>query len=269
VRSRRSSSRSHLLANSVRHFRGADLRAVFRDDVAVTFAELLLDRVHLLAEQELALPLLHPLVDLGADLVLERRFGQDVAGPGDQHLEPFLHVEGFEHLDLALQGEVRRVAGHVGKLARFVDGTDHLHRLGRAADLQQVLDQRAVLASQQMGSLAERIALGYGLRQDSQRGPGSGGGAPHAGPVKALKDGHFDPIGQFARVLDASHGPEAGVTSLDPRDEEDEVAFRARRANCGLGLVPLERDGHHHVREHDPIVQGQKWDEVSLQIGHG
>src|SRR5258705_128194 len=81
----------------------------------------------LLAEQELALRLLHPLADVLADLVGDLGLGQMVAGPRDHGLEPLLDVRRLEELALLLVGEVRRVAGRVrdrARVAHLVDGVD-------------------------------------------------------------------------------------------------------------------------------------------------
>ena len=56
-----------LLAHLLRHPGLLDLRPVLLDDGRVVLAELLADRVHLLAQQELALLLVHPGVDVLAD----------------------------------------------------------------------------------------------------------------------------------------------------------------------------------------------------------
>ena len=73
--------------NGFGHAGVLDLLAILGGDVAVRFAELFLDRFHLLAEEELALPLLHALLHLVADLVLERSVGQDLARPLDELLQ--------------------------------------------------------------------------------------------------------------------------------------------------------------------------------------
>src|SRR5207249_10314489 len=66
-------------------FRSFNSLAIFGGDVAVAFAEFLLDRFELLAQQELALPLLHAFLDFATDLVLERGIGENLAGRSEEH----------------------------------------------------------------------------------------------------------------------------------------------------------------------------------------
>src|SRR5205823_194801 len=70
------------LTGGVGHAGLFDLLSILGGDVAVAFAEFLLDRFELLAQQELALPLLHAFLDFATDLVLERGIGENLAGPG-------------------------------------------------------------------------------------------------------------------------------------------------------------------------------------------
>ena len=116
-----------LLADVLGHVGVGDLLAVLLDDVLLAvLAELLADRVHLLAQEELALALLHALADVGADLVLQLELGQDLLGPGQDLLEALLDVEGLEDLDLLLERQVRRVAGRVGERAGVGDAAQEL-----------------------------------------------------------------------------------------------------------------------------------------------
>ena len=101
------------LAHVVGHLGGLHPAAVVVGALGLALAELLADRRELLAEQELALGLLHPLADVLADLVGDLGLGEVVAGPGDDRLEPLLDVRGLQQLALLLVGEVRRVAGRV------------------------------------------------------------------------------------------------------------------------------------------------------------
>ncbi len=71
-------------AHVVGHVGGLDPGAVVVGALGLALAELLADRGELLAQQELALRLLHPLADVLADLVGDLRLGEVVAGPGDE-----------------------------------------------------------------------------------------------------------------------------------------------------------------------------------------
>jgi len=108
-----------LLARALGHGRLFDLGTVLGDDVAVfALAELLANRRQLLAQDELALGLLHALGNAGSDLVAQRQLGECLFGPRQHLLEPLLDVDGLEQLNLLFEGEVRRVPRGVGHLSR-------------------------------------------------------------------------------------------------------------------------------------------------------
>src|SRR5439155_20678162 len=116
-----------------------DLPPVLGDDVSAAFlAELLLDGVHLLAEQVLALGLLHPLADVLADLVLEAHLTQDLPGPRQDLRQALLDVQGLQDLDLLLEGQVRGVPGRVGHGPRVLDASEELGDLADAPRLPDV-----------------------------------------------------------------------------------------------------------------------------------
>src|ERR1700731_3976285 len=143
VRSRRSSSRS----TSTRTASGIPASA-----------QLLLDRFHLLAEEEVSLGLLHALVDLVADLLFERGVREDAPRPLDEQRQPLFDVERFEHANLLFDAEVGRVAGEIGQLARGSRRAEELHDAGGAAGLEKVLQHGAVLATQVL-LLLRRLAI--------------------------------------------------------------------------------------------------------------
>ena len=101
-RSSLSTSLSSGLADGVGQVGGLDPGAVVVGALGLALAELLADRGELLAQQVLALGLLHALADVLADLVGELGLGEVVAGPGDQGLEPLLDVGVLEQLALLL-----------------------------------------------------------------------------------------------------------------------------------------------------------------------
>ncbi len=90
------------LATNVLHAVGraelVELRAVLADDVVVALAELLADRVELLAEQELALLLVHAFADVVADRLGDLQLGEVVARPRRGRSSTRSdHVDGLEH----------------------------------------------------------------------------------------------------------------------------------------------------------------------------
>ena len=129
-----------------------DPGAVVLRAVGLVLAELLADGVELLAEQELALALLHALADVVGDLVVDLGLGEVVLGPLDQRGQPLGDVGGLQQLPLLLVGQVGRVAGQVGQGGRVGDPVDGVDDLPGVTPLQGGDDQRLVLG----GQLADR-----------------------------------------------------------------------------------------------------------------
>src|SRR6266540_315880 len=176
--------------------------------VVVQLAQLLADGGELLAQQELALALLHALGDVPADAVLDLLLREGVAGPGQDLLESLLDVEGLQQLDLAVEVEVGRVDGGVGELAGVLDAPQGVGDLARAARLQDVLDHCAVLASE-----LARPWRGLRLVDPLDLDPGGAAGAGHArgdlGAVQAPDHDRHLSAGKLPGVLDLGHGADA------------------------------------------------------------
>ena len=136
-----------LLLDRLRHARLGDLRAVLLDDRAGVLAQLALDRLHLLAQEVLALLLVGALADVLADLAPELQLGQPLALEAHGELEPLGHVERLQDADLVLERDVGRVADRVGQRAGLADraqpGAD---AVVDPAQLEDLLDDGAVLA---------------------------------------------------------------------------------------------------------------------------
>ena len=117
------------------------------DDGAVVFAELLADRVHLPAQEVLALLLLRAVLDVVADALADPQLGQPLLLELQRQLQPLDDVERLEQLELLREVQVRRVAGGVGQRARI---GDRAHERADppivAAQLEDFLDDGAVLA---------------------------------------------------------------------------------------------------------------------------
>ena len=77
-----------LLLDRLRHAGLGDLGAVLLDDAAGVLAQLALDRLHLLAQEVLALLLVGALADVLADLATELQLGHPLALEADGELEP-------------------------------------------------------------------------------------------------------------------------------------------------------------------------------------
>ena len=161
-------------------------------DVVAAFAELLLDRLELLAQQEVSLGLLHPLVDLGANLLAHRRVSEHVLGPADEPGESLLDVERLEHLDLLLDAEVGRVSGQIGEVARMPNGADRLDGAAGATQLEEVLDEGAIF-TRQLARCVGGVAVGEWLDLDPERPTDVGLAATETGAVQPLEDRDLGP----------------------------------------------------------------------------
>ena len=135
-----------LLAHGVGHARLGDLRPVLLDDRDVVLAELLPDRLHLLAEDVLALLLLDALVDVVPDPLAQLHERQPLALQPQRQLEPLADVDRLEQLDLLREGQLGRVAGGVRESAGVDDRADERRDPAVvAAQLEDLLDDGAVL----------------------------------------------------------------------------------------------------------------------------
>ena len=100
-------------------------------DRRVVLAELLLDRLHLLAQDVLALGLVHLGLDLALDAALQLEhldlLGQELA----DHAQPIGDVDRLEQLLALLGAHLRAVGDHVGQQPAIGDvarGDRHLRR---------------------------------------------------------------------------------------------------------------------------------------------
>ena len=177
------------------------------------------------------------------------------AGPRDHGLEPLLDVRGLEELPLALQGEVRRVAGGVRDRARVGHLVDLVDDLPGLAALEHGDDEPLVLLGQLAGVLGD-VVLG-GLDLDPEGRAGAGDAAADPGAPVGLEDRGGCPTAEAAHALDAGDHAVGGVAVLEPGGDQDAaVAAGPGRVHRGLGgLVELER--HDHAREHDEVGDEQ------------
>ena len=154
----------------VGHRRLGDLRAELLDDGGLVLAELLADRLELLAQDVLALLLLHAGVDVLADAPADLHQRQPLALEAEGELEPLGHVDGLEELHLLLEGEVGRVAGGVGERAGLGDRADEGGDAAVvAAQLEDLLDDGAILGLELADGLARRrlVRLLVGLDEEA------------------------------------------------------------------------------------------------------
>ncbi len=241
----------------LRHACLGDALAVGRHDVGLALVELPLDRLHLLAQEELALRLLHALGDVVADLLLERRVGEDGLRPLDQRLEAHLQVRLLEDLELLLGRQVRRVAGEVRQVAGGAGRAQELHDLGHAARLDQVLEQGAVFARQLQRALGWRLRVEDRVGLDPQRPADVGLTAAQPGAVLAADHEGLGPGRQLRRLAEPGDGAHGAELAVDARHEEDQAVALAGGLDGRLLAVPFDREGDAHVGEDDDVVHGE------------
>ena len=121
-----------------------------RGRLAVQLGELLADRRELLAEQELALLLLHALADIILDGLGDIELGKLVARPSGQPVEPLLRVGRLQQFGPLRQRQVAGIAGAVRERRRVGDPLQEVDHLPGAALLQDCGGQPAVLAGELM-----------------------------------------------------------------------------------------------------------------------
>ena len=234
-----------LLADGLGQLGLLELAPVLVDDGRVVLAELLADRLHLAAEDVLALLLRGALLDVVADAPAHLHLGEPLALQLDRHREPVLDVERLEELDLLLEAEVGRVADGVGERAGIADRADE----GRdaavvAAQLEDLLDDRAVLALELARARVGLVAVGALLDLDAQDSLRVGLGGADDAAVQAV---------QRDRAA-AARQPHA-VGHLGDRADARVVVFVARDEQHALLRPDVHGQGHVHVREDDDVLQ--------------
>ena len=202
------------------------------------------DRGELLAEQELALALLHALADVLADLVGDLLLGEVLTGPLDEAGQPLLDVGSLEKLALAVDREVRRVAGRVRDAARVAHLGHRVDDLPGLTALEDRDDESLVLLGELTGVL--RHVLVDGVDLDPEGRAGARHAAADAAALLGLQHRGRGPAAEPADPLDAGDDAVRRVAVLEPRgDEQPAVAAGARGVDRGLGgLVELDRHDH-------------------------
>ena len=149
-----------LLAHVVGHAGVGDLRAVLVGDRLV-LAQLAADRLHLLAQEVLALLLLGAGLDVVADAVAHLQLGEPLALELEGEREALGDVDGLQQADLLLEAQVRAVAGRVGQRAGLGDrAQERGDALVGAALGEDLLHDRAVLALELAGAPVDGLGVG-------------------------------------------------------------------------------------------------------------
>ena len=156
----------------LRHAGGLDLVAQLVDLglLRVVLAQLALDRLQLLAQDVLALGLVHLRLDFGLDPALQLEDLDLVGEEVRDELEALGDVDGLEHLLALLGRHVRAVGDHVGQQARLGDvaGGDGGLRRDRGAVRDVLLDLGLDRAHQRLDLDPVRAGVGQLLDDGAQ-----------------------------------------------------------------------------------------------------
>jgi hypothetical protein len=174
------------ILNRLGHLSGLDLRAVLLHERALVLAELLADRLHLLAQEVLALLLVGALLDVLADALAHLQLGKALPLQLDRELEAIGHTEGAQQLDLLLVGQIGGVAGGVSQRP-WLDYRPQECRDAPvvAAQLEDLLDHCTVFALELACALVDRDVVGALVHLDAQLSFGAGLGGADQGAVLA------------------------------------------------------------------------------------
>ena len=177
-----------------------------------------------------------------ADLQL----GQALALELQRQGEARRHVELLQQPDLLLEGQVGGVAGGVGERAGLGDRAQERGDAAVvAAQLEDLLDDRAVLALEVAGAAVDGDVVGVLDDLDAQAADRRGLCAAPATPrAMPSSDGAAGAAGQADALGDAGDGADAGVLAVVARNEQDAI------------LVPrVDGERHVHGREDDGVVK--------------
>ena len=225
------------------------------------FAQLLLDRLHLLVEVVLALGLLHLALDARADALFHLQDADLSFHEGEHLLKPRRNRRDLEQLLLVgyLQGQMR--GNGIRQLRGILDLVDRNQHLGRnlLVELDVLLELRDHRAGQRLDFLAVLVALAH---------------LAGAGDEERIDLGEFLDLGAHAAFDQHLHGAVGQLQQLQDRaDRADRIHVGRARIVLGRvalgdeenllillhhvferahGLLAAHEQGHDHVREdHD------------------
>ena len=231
-----------------------DLRAVLLDDRALVLAELLADRVHLLAEEPLALLLLRALLDVVTDAAPHLQLGEPLPLELEGELQPLDDVDGLEQLDALREGDVGRVGARVGERAGLGDRAQELaDAVVGAAQVEDLLDDGAVLALELARLHGRRVLVGPLLDLGAKPAERVAVGGADDAAVEALQVTARHAAGHADAVGDLGDGADGGVLALVTRHEHDAVL-----------VAHVDGEGDVHAGEDDGVLERDE-----QQIGQG
>jgi hypothetical protein len=243
------------------------LQAFHLGVVLALFAQFLLDRLELLAQDEFAFAVLQLFLGALADL-LRKPQHLDAVGEQLQHLlQPFLGGQQFQQHLLFLQFHVHQAGGDVGQLRGRARGLQRMRQFGRHAG-QQREDLHRALAQLH----AQCLGLGagwFGLfdAQDARRQEGVAGHQfEQAEALPAVAHGVDLAVGRLhlahhrGQRPDGTEFVEAGFVDrrvLLQHDAQRRLG-RHRVLQRGQAARAPHGDGHQHVREEHHVAHGHQ-----------
>ena len=202
---------------------GRNLLAVVDRGAGVVFAELLADRVHLLAQEVFALLLLGAAFDVVPDPLAHHELGQAFLLQPQRQLQPLDDVERFEELDLLRHVEVGRVAGGVRQRAGMGDrAQERADPAVVSAQLEDFLDDRPILALELAGQVRRRHLVGPFVdrtRSTPSRSASAAPGTPRCSPTSdnARCDPTAGPVRDLGDHADTGEGVPGAVPAAPGR----------------------------------------------------
>ena len=114
--------------------------------------------------------------------------------------------------------------------------------------------------------LGRRLDLGDRVDVHVEHAERTGLTGADAGTARAANDKRPGAVGEVARTLDRRDRADGGEPAVDAGDEHELVAGGLGGLTGPLSFVGLEGDRDHHLRQHDPLGQGQQGEQLSLCV---
>ena len=186
------------------------------------------------------------LLDVVADAPADLQLGEPLALQLQRQLQPLDDVDRLEQLDLLVEVDVGRVGDRVGQRAGLADRADERRDTAVvAAQLEDLLDGRAVLALELAGLDARRLLVGALDDLDAQVPLRVGVGGAELGAVQAVQGDGAAAAGHADALADLGDRADLRVLAFVARDEQHAL----------LVVADVDGDRDVHVREDDEVVQ--------------